>query len=386
MATIKTRDAPIRALVIDDSPTARELLVSILQIAEGIQVVGTGATGEDAVRLVHRMKPNVLVMDINMPVLDGLEATRHIMETLPVPIVLVTGTFMHTDLDLSFKALKAGALTVLAKPGMADVEACDQVVRTVRDMAHVPVVRRWGDKHKQRKPRSSPPPTRAPASTSTTARSATAAAATASAATAMRRDLTLPVDEDELRRIRLVGIAASTGGPGALAKILKPLPADFSRPILVVQHVTNGFATGFAEWLDGETALQVKLASHGEEPQAGTVLVAPDDYHLLVNFMGVVELHKTEPYHGLRPAANNLFHSLARIYGRRALGIIMTGMGDDGADGMAALHEAGGLTLAQDKASCVVYGMPNEAVLRNAVDAVFSLEDLAATLLKLANL
>jgi two-component system chemotaxis response regulator CheB len=371
MTTADFRDNSVRAIVIDDSPTARELLVSILQIAEGVNVVGIGETGEDAVRLARRMKPNVLVMDIDMPILDGLEATREIMQTVPLPIVLVTGTLMHTDLNLSFKALKAGALTVLAKPGMADVQACNQLVQTVRDMARVPVVRRWGDKT-----RSSSPPVSAPVRNR----------APVPAVPSSTRNATLPVAPEELRRVRVIAIAASTGGPGALAKILKPLPADFGLPILLVQHVTLGFATGLAEWLDGETALQIRLASHGEALTPGTVLVAPDDYHMQVNSMKVIELYKTEPYHGLRPAANNLFHSLARTLGPQVLGIIMTGMGDDGADGLVALHQAGALTLAQDQASCVVYGMPHEAVLRNAVDAVLSLDDIAATLCQLADM
>jgi two-component system chemotaxis response regulator CheB len=178
----------------------------------------------------------------------------------------------------------------------------------------------------------------------------------------------------------VIGIASSTGGPATLSKILGRLPADFGVPILVVQHVTNGFVAGLAEWLDGVTPLRVSLASHGETPRAGSVLMAPDDYHTRVNAHGIVELYKGIPYKGLRPSANDLFHSLARAYGPQAAGVVLTGMGDDGAEGLLALHRAGGLTLAQDEQSCVVYGMPREAIARDAVDEVLPLDQIAPTL------
>jgi two-component system chemotaxis response regulator CheB len=360
-------------LVVDDSPTARELLVAILQIAEDVQVVGTGATGEDALRLSRRMRPDVVLMDISMPKLDGLEATRCIMKELPIPIVLVTGTLMRSEVDLSFEALQAGALTVLAKPGLGDAAACDQLVQTVKSMARVPVVRRWasGGATPRRTPPS--PPQRAIRRSVRPTTQPPVAVATS-------------VEKDLLRRRSIIGIASSTGGPGALARLLKPLPASFPLPILVVQHVTPGFATGFAEWLDGETTLHVRLASHGDEPRPGSVLVAPDDYHLQVDFRGLVELYKDAPYHGLRPSANYLFRTLARIYGPRAVGIVLTGMGDDGAEGLIDLHAAGGLILAQDEASCVVYGMPQEAVRRGTVNAVLPLNEIGVTLRKFTTL
>jgi len=369
----KSRYGPLRVIVVDDSRTARELLVAVLQTSEGIQVVGTGENGEDAVRLTRRMRPDVLVMDISMPKMDGLESTRNIMSEIPTPIVLVTGTLMRTDMDLSFEALRAGALTVLAKPGLSDPDACEELVEVVRAMADVPVVRRW-----DKRPKVVPPVPQRLASHVPPA-----------PPVALRPTVKLPALklglEAELRRHwRVIGIASSTGGPGALATILKPLPSDFPVPLLIVQHVTPGFAAGLAEWLNGETSIPIALASHGTEPQPGVALIAPDDYHMRMNFRGVIELFKAEPYKGLRPSANYLFHSLAEIYGPRAMGIILTGMGDDGAEGMEALHNAGGLTIAQDEKSCVVYGMPHEAVIRNAVDAVFSLEEIALTLKRLA--
>lgn len=341
----KDRSEPIHVVVVDDSPTVQRLLVAILQEADGIEVVGTGASGRDAIRLVQRMRPDVVTMDLRMPGMDGLEATRQIMRQTPTPIVIVTGTLMQADIDITFEALRAGALTVVRTPGLADPEGCDKVVQAVRLMAEVPVVHHWG-----RTGRGQPPP---------------------------------QPRMDNHRGIQMIGFAASTGGPGALATILRQLPADFCVPVLVVQHVAAGFVYGLAEWLDGETPLKVSLANHGDRPQPGTVLIAPDDYHLQVNTAGIVELCKEPAYKQLRPSANYLFRSLAQAYGPRAAGIVLTGMGDDGAEGLRALRRAGGLTIAQDEASCIVYGMPQEALAHNAVQRELALEQITMTLVRL---
>ena len=348
----RAKHDPIRVVVVDDSPTVRELLVAILQASVGIQVVGVGSTGEDAVRLTRRLRPDVVTMDVVMPKMDGLEATQHIMREVPTPIVIVTGSLMWADEDLTFRALQAGALTVVATPGLADPETCDKVVQTVRLMSEVAVVHRWGKR--------GPIPLDAPAT------------------------LQAPDRLGGGQNVQIVGIASSTGGPAALSVILKQLPADFPWPVLVVQHVTNGFTTGLAKWLNGETPLRVVVASHGDVPGPGTVWLAPDDYHLKINGRGVLELSKESPYKSLRPSANYLFHSLARAYGPRALGIVLTGMGDDGVEGLEALHQAGGVVVAQDKRSCVVYGMPREAVIRNIVDQVLSLNQIGTALGQLA--
>jgi two-component system chemotaxis response regulator CheB len=186
-------------------------------------------------------------------------------------------------------------------------------------------------------------------------------------------------------KIKVIGIAASTGGPAALATILRQLPARFPMPILIVQHITDGFASGLAEWLSHQTDLCVNLAGHGDALTPGTILIAPDNYHMRVNARGVVELCKEAPYRGLRPSANPLFQSLAHVYGPRAAGVILTGMGDDGSDGLESLHAAGGLTIAQDEQSSVVFGMPHEAIARNAIEFILPIEQIGLLFNQLAD-
>lgn len=351
----RTKWAPIRVIVVDDSPTARELLVHILQDAEGIEVIATGASGADAVRLTKRMHPDVVTMDVRMPDVDGLEATRQIMRECPTPIVIISGVVSREDMDLTFEAMRAGALTVVGKPALTDMEACEKIVQTVRLMSDVPVIHHWG-------------------------RSALNASAAPAAA--------LPVSNKiskEQRAIDVIGIAASTGGPAAVATVLGALPRDFPYPILVVQHVAQGFTGWLTEWLDGETSLQVGVAVQGDKLQPGTVLLAPNGYHMAVNKRMSIELSKEPPYKGLRPSANHLFQSLARVCGSRAMGIVLSGMGDDGAAGAEELHNKGGMIVAQSEASCVVFGMPREAILKDIVDRVLSPEEISAQLIQLAN-
>lgn len=335
----------VRVVVVDDSQTARELLVALYESA-GFRVVGVGKTGEDAIQLVIKHNPDVVSMDVVMPKMDGLDATRVIMREHPTPIVIVTASLMRSDTDLAFEALKAGALTAVQKPGIEDPITCEKLIETVRLMATVPVIRRWSED----KPRPG----------------------------------LSGISTGDAKGIRLIGIASSTGGPGVLAQILKPLPKNFPIPILIVQHVTNGFATGLAEWLHEQMNLDVGLAGHGDMPKAGLVLLPPDDYHMQINKSGTIELSKAPPYKGLRPSANYLFNTMARFYGQSGMGIILTGMGDDGAEGMEAMYKAGALTFAQDEESCIVYGMPAEAVKRKAVKQVLTPDQISQYLMNMA--
>lgn len=343
---------PIRVVVAEDSTICRKALVALLEKSRGIQVIGTASNGAEAVRMVQRLKPDLVTMDINMPVMDGYEATRQIMTDSPCPIVMISSNFdsIHT-----FDALKAGALTVLKKPTASDSpEMHAALVSQVRLLADVKVFRHWPSERNKNG--------RYPAAAKS------------------------PSVDDSLQKgvkLRLVAIAASTGGPGALATVLRPLPADFPVPILVVQHISEGFAQPFASWLDKQIPLSVRIGSEGDEPKAGEVLIAPDHCHMGLNKKGQITLKEKMPKETICPSANFLFHSVANTYAATAVGVVLTGMGDDGADGLQAMYALGAHTIAQNKESCVVFGMPAVAIERGIIKQVQPLDQIASTLSRL---
>lgn len=334
----------IRVLIADDSPTSRALLSGILADDGRFAVVSEAVDGLDAVKLANSLKPDVIVMDIHMPVLDGVEATRRIMEEHPTPIVMVTGSSNHDHIKVVLNAMDAGALAVLHKPqGPSSPEFEAEKLRI------------------------------------------TATVAAMAGVTSMRRHLRDPEGWNQLEealsrrtyRVRAVGIAASTGGPGAVRRILSELPVPFPVPILIVQHIADGFGAGLAEWLREGTTLTVKMAAAGDMLQDGTVYVAPDQRHMGVSRELGILLSDADPIEGARPSATFLFDSLARVYGASALGIILTGMGRDGVAGLRTLKAAGGLILAQDERSSVVFGMPGSAIAEGLASAVVPLEAMA---------
>lgn len=342
----------IRVLVVDDSPVVRQILVSMLESVPDFQVVGQAEDGEEAIRLTARLRPDVITMDIRMPRVDGLEAISQIMSTTPTPIVVVAASIYEPDRNIAFSAIEAGALTVVEKPqgiSPAAYEAArEQLVTTIRLMADVQVVTLRPDRRT--------PPVK----------------------------LDRRVVEDVFGKsaeIDLIAIAASTGGPGVLREIFRQLPGDLAIPIVVVQHITPGFSQGFAQWLDGETALQVSLAQEGDRLVGGRVLIAPDDTHMTVTPGGVVRLDQTEPLGGQRPSATRLFDSVAHAYGPASIGVVLTGMGEDGVDGLEKLQHVGGHVVAQDEESCVVFGMPKAAIDRQVVDRIMTPGKIASLLI-----
>lgn len=351
----KKRNSPVRVLIVEDSALYRKVLFSILQKDPGILIVGSANNGAEAVRLAARLKPDVITMDINMPVMDGYEATRQIMAKSPCPIVMISS---FSDGNHTFDALKAGALTIVKKPVAGDPpEAIKAMVSKVKLMADVKVVRHWSeDKRKQSTQTAVPHP--------------------ASPERFLKNGV----------RPRLVAIASSTGGPGALATVLRPLPADFPLPILIVQHISEGFAESFASWLDKQLNLTVRIGRESDELKPGHVYIAPDSCHMSVGSRGLITLQKKMLKETICPSANVLFHSVAKTFGPSAIGIVLTGMGDDGADGLKALHERGAHTIAQDKETCVIFGMPAVAIERGAIDQVQSLTQISATLSKLVHI
>jgi two-component system chemotaxis response regulator CheB len=333
----------IRVLVVDDSATARALLVAILGHDPGIEIVGEAKDGLEGVELAKRLKPDVVTMDVRMPRMDGFEATKEIMIETPRPIVVVTASLEVTEVAVSMQALRAGAVCVLRKPpgpqapGYA-VEA-RRLVETVKAMADVKVV---GHSRAAARRMRQPVPAAAPGQ-------------------------------------RIVAIAASTGGPAALHRLLSELPADFAAPILVVQHISRGFVPGLASWLNGACGLRVKVAEAGTIPVAGTVYVAPDDRHLGLA-QGAIALSSAAPIGGFRPSASFLFESVARAIGAATVALVLTGMGNDGVAGLTAVRQSGGRVVAQDEATSVVFGMPKAAIDAGLVDDVLPLEAMPAQL------
>lgn len=342
----------IRVVVAEDSPTARALIVAMLCSDPAIVVAGEASDGVEAVEMTKRLRPNVVLMDIAMPKLDGLEATRRIMTEAPTPVVIVSATLDPADVEDSMNALRAGAVAVLAKPaGPASArfeKESRQFLRTVKLMAGVRVVRH----HRIGAPKPSP---------------------------------SLPMQAGPRGApVGVVAIAASTGGPAALQTVLAGISSQFSAPILVVQHISPGFVAGFAEWLDSTLPLRVEVARHGTQLAASTVYIAPDDLHLGVDRSSRIILSGQEPIHGFRPSANFLFQTVAQAFGRSAVAVVLTGMGQDGVEGLRYVREHAGRIIAQDEASSVVFGMPGAAVAAGLADSVLSLGEIAPRLSALA--
>lgn len=337
--------AKIEVLVADDSPLARMFLIHLLESDSRIQVVGAVGDGRAALDFVKARKPDVVLMDIHMPHLDGFEATRLIMEAQPVPIIICSGTSSPSEAATVFRMMDAGAVACIQKPVSPQHDDFEgvaaELLQTVRLMSEVKVVRRWS----RAVPSSGPAPHRE-----------------------------LPAAAE---RIELIGIGASTGGPLVLQAVLGGLSKDFSAPILVVQHIARGFLPGLADWLNGSTGLDVRLASAGVLPLPGHVYLAPDDHHMGIDGGGRIMLSKAPAENGSRPAVSFLFRSLAEICGRRALGVLLTGMGTDGAAELKLMKDAGAMTVAQDRESSVVHGMPGAAIRMGGASRVLAANEIS---------
>jgi len=339
----------IRLLIVDDSASVRMLLERIFGTDPAFEVVGFACDGEEAIAAVKRLSPDVITMDIYMPRMSGLEATARIMETHPTPIVILSGNLDEEEVISSFRAMEAGALIALPKPrGGAHKEHAADValmVKKVKLMAEVKVVKRWSRPGKGL-PLTVPPAAGAPAASPP----------------------------------QVVAIGASTGGPVVINTILSSLPADFPLPLLIVQHMADGFIHGFADWLNLSSRLPVRVASHGESMLAGHVYIAPDGFHMLAEPGGRIALTRSAPENGQRPSVSLLFRSVAEAYGRNAVGILLTGMGDDGALELKLMKSRGAVTMAQDQKSSIIFGMPGEAVRLGAATYVLPPERIAAYL------
>jgi two-component system chemotaxis response regulator CheB len=341
----------IKVLVVDDSAVARMHLVHLLESDPEIQVINTVNDGQAALDFIRENQPDVILMDLNMPGLDGCETTRRIMEARPVPIVICSSTTYPKEVATTFRVLEAGAVACVEKPvGPAHVDfekMATELRLTVKLMSQVRVVKRWA--RIARTP-PTPPPWRA-------------------------------VEARPSREaILCIGIGASTGGPPVLRTILAGLPKDFPAPILVVQHIAHGFLPGMAEWLNQTSGLPVHLASNGTTPLPGQVYFAPDDFHLGLAASGRMVLTREEPEEHLRPAVSFLFRSLAKVCGPDAVGVLLTGMGKDGAAELKLMRDQGASTIAQDRESSVVHGMPGEAIALGGATQVLPADHIAEAL------
>ncbi|MBF5042134.1 response regulator [Aggregicoccus sp. 17bor-14] len=330
---------PVRVLVVDDSPTMASALTALLTEDPRIEVVGRAADGQRAVALARLLRPDVITMDLLLPALDGPAAIERIMTEAPTRILVVSSMAGEgadeRGASLCFEAMRAGALELIGKPaatGFEDLRRWGrQLAESVCLVSEIPVV--------TRRPRVGPPlPAAGPA------------------------------------RVDVFALVASTGGPPALAEILGRLPGELAAPLLVAQHMQAGFTPGLVRWLDGLTALGLQLAREGERLEPGHVYLPPDGHDLLVGPGGVARLSRSRA--GPCPSGDALLESLARVYGWRAGAVVLTGMGEDGARGLLSLRQAGGLTLAQDAASSVVYGMPRAAAELQAAERILALGEV----------
>ncbi len=347
---------PIRVLIAEDSPTARTLLVELFTASPDFEVAGAVENGADAIERAIELSPDLIVMDVHMPIIDGLDATKEIMRAAPTPIMMVSGLESVTDVALGLSATQAGALTLVEKPrGPGSpyyADECRQLLGMARAMAAVKVVRRWG----------------APGVARVGAQRMTGTAAH-----------TTP------RQVRMVAIGTSTGGPAALHRILIDLPRDFAVPIVVVQHMAHGFIEGLAKWLSANVALKVVVAKPGEPLVAGTVYIAADDQHFGANPDGTAGSSAASPIGGFRPSIDYLFDSFGRVYGAGLTAVTLTGMGRDGVDGLRTVKARGGHVIAQDELSSIVFGMNGVAIENGLADEILPLDAIGHRLNELVH-
>jgi len=317
----------VRVVVVDDSAVCRELLRALLEAEGDIEVVGEAASGEAACTVIAELRPHLATIDIQMPGVGGLGAIARIMAETPLPILVVTGQPRQAEAELTFAAVQLGALDLALKPDVQQTSEAAGLRNKVRELAFIPVVR-----HVRANRDRTPQPVHA----------------------------RVP-EAGANSGCRLVGIGASAGGPAACASVLAHLDSQFSAAVALVQHLPKGFANSFARFLSDRIELEVEVVHTSAKPRPRVVYLAPDDQHLIATPGGALVAFDGPPVRGHRPAVNALFESLASVYGPAAAGVVLSGIGDDGASGLLAMRQRGALTLTQDEASSIVYGMPRAA-------------------------
>ncbi len=334
----------IRVLVVDDSPLMCKLLTTVMNADPQILVVAVANNGKEAVELVPRLQPDIITMDMDMPVMDGLEATKQIMAYHPTPILIVSSSVFKLGMEKVFKAISHGALDVIDKSELefiGDKKSGETLIAKIKFLTSARVMDQSLVKFRHE-----------------------------------RSIIDLKAPKKKVSD-KIVAIVASTGGPQALLKILQRLPEDFPCGIVIVQHITSGFLSGLVDWLAKECNIQVKIGEDSEEIRPGVAYIAPDSFHMRVKEGGKISLSDEPANNGHRPSGDVLLESVAKTYGKGGVAAILTGMGRDGAMGMKAIKQSQGITVAQNEESCVVFGMPNAAIEMKVIDKVLPLERIA---------
>jgi len=347
----------IKVLIVEDSLVCAEIIKHILETDPSIKVVGQARDGLEATELVPLLKPDIITMDIHMPRMNGLEATEHIMAYNPTPILIVSSSIRDRDTELAFQATQAGALDVIEKPDPAIWESFaeigNELLHKVKLLSRVKVITHIRGKQKKR--------------------------------------MSVPHQATEIRphsvarhaEAGVVVIGSSTGGPQALARVLAPLPKDFPLPIVVAQHISEGFLSGFLNWLRTVSRLEVVEAREMDELVEGKIFVSPTNRNLAIVEPGVVELVQPKPNEYYNPSIDLLFSSAANVYRSGTIGVLLTGMGSDGARGLKKIFDLGGHTIAQSEETCVVFGMPKAAIDLGAAREILPIDEIGERLREL---
>lgn len=334
---------PVRLMVVDDSAFMRKIIGDAVSLIPGVEMIGFARNGSDALEAIPRLKPDIITLDIEMPKMNGLEALKIIKDEYKEIQVIMLSSYSKAGSDVTMEALELGALDFIEKPQNSGLMNLGELKTQleIKLAVAMDLVERTDPLRRKTSQKSNPP--------------------------------LKPGFEGE--RIRAIVLGASTGGPKVLFEIIKGLPKTLDIPVFIVQHMPKGFTKSFAERLNSECLLTVVEAKHEMNISPGMVYVAPGDYHMTIDKNRII-LDEREKIHGVRPAVDFLFETAARRYGSELLGVILTGMGKDGAAGMLSIKEAGGYNLAQEKESCVVYGMPGYAVSLGVVDEILSPEKI----------